>query len=327
MRCWPTIALLACSPATRTGNSTESGGSVPSVVHTGPVEDGAAACEGCHETITASWRTSRHAVSAGNPIFAASLEGSPWRGWCVSCHDPRGADRGIDCRTCHATPSSDALLTSGTPSAYALAEHALETDPDFGRSTLCASCHEFKLPARHPGFSDGLVQDTVSDWSTTAAAQRGQHCQDCHMKAGDHGFPGAHSEDFVRGAIDVEVTRKGKTLVFQLRPVDAGHAVPTGDPFRRLELAVWASPERMLEGRWLAKTHQPVPWRLIRDDTLPADGRREVVFDDIADEAVFWTLDYRYGDQRLEHRLADDDVGYRLFTGGVPPKDADLSSD
>ena len=49
-----------------------------------------------------------------------------------------------------------------------------------------------------------------------------------------HGFAVASDPALLRRALLTQVTRRGESLAFDLAPGEVGHAVPTGDLFRRL---------------------------------------------------------------------------------------------
>lgn len=127
-----------------------------------------------------------------------------------------------------------------------------------GVDAVCATCHEF-------AFSDGrgTMQRTVSEHLTSGAREG---CVSCHMPLVDdedgwsgappaagheaerparprrrsHTLRGGHDEALVRGALRVTTRRIGPGARVELSPQGVGHALPTGDLFRRLtlELAV-----------------------------------------------------------------------------------------
>jgi hypothetical protein len=86
----------------------------------------------------------------------------------------------------------------------------------------------------------------VSEWAESRHA--GTTCQGCHLPAREgrhaHHFPGGLDAALLRDAIAVEAARaqaeEGITRVHLTIAADgAGHAVPTGDIFRRLEVKAW----------------------------------------------------------------------------------------
>jgi hypothetical protein len=176
-------------------------------------------CAACHAEIDAEWRASYHRVAFTDATFQKSLalEEQGDRGFCVACHAPeRARADGIGCASCHARPH----------------EHA----PSAGAT--CARCHEFT-------FDHGrgeLVQKTVSEHADSSFAAVA--CVECHAppRAGhtDHRFASGHSPAFLSRAVHVEGTRSGPNALTLAIRVDAGHAFPTGDMFRRARLLVFA---------------------------------------------------------------------------------------
>ena len=162
-------------------------------------------CASCHSTQAADWQQSRHAVAHSNAIFQRSWADTR-DPWCLSCHLP---EDGVSCATCHSTPAK-----------------------------TCADCHEFDLPRELPNTPSGtLGQSTVSEWHVSGAAARGMDCTSCHDP---HRPRGGHDQAWVRDTIDVQVTGKGDTVSATLTASGIGHAFPTGDPFRRLQLTLCA---------------------------------------------------------------------------------------
>ncbi len=310
-------------------------------------------CATCHAATHAEWAGSRHAVAASNAIFQASWSERP-DGWCLGCHAPLVAqqaelvggaaipgvarrqaapagdlwEEGVNCLACH---GGDGAIRSATTSAEAEEAHPVQVEPDFGSPTFCATCHQFNFQ-RHTAalpFSYGPtpMQDTVAEWRGSGAAARGEDCAACHFPDGDHRAPGAHDGALLRSALRVDVTRDDGGVVATVS-ADAPHRVPTGDPFRRLELllcadSACASPlETFTLRRRFDRT--ATTWRLREDTTLPpsttaasARSWRTSV------DAAWWVLRVRYGDRALEADLAPADVGEDLLSGPV----RDLRSD
>jgi len=81
-------------------------------------------------------------------------------------------------------------------------------------------------------------------------------CAECHMASEtgrrDHRFVASRDPELLRAAISVTARRSGvDRVLLRLAPVGVGHAFPTGDLFRRIELRVEA---RDAEGEMVAKT-------------------------------------------------------------------------
>jgi hypothetical protein len=97
------------------------------------------------------------------------------------------------------------------------------------------------------------MQDTFGEWQQSSFAQQNVQCQDCHMpwqttangtRYRSHRFVGPSDATLLSQAAVVSVsatkTRDGQiTVQVQVSPGRIGHAFPTGDLFRRLEMRVW----------------------------------------------------------------------------------------
>jgi hypothetical protein len=168
-----------------------------------------ARCVDCHAP-----QAGRHAASAHARAFTSSSFQRSWRRgggdpWCLSCHVSQ-ADRpeaGVSCAGCH--------------------------QPARASAETCADCHEFAFPRPRASFADPIVplgvlmQATLTEHRASGAPS----CARCHMPEGDHGFPGVA---LAAEALKVEVSPAG---VFTLTARRVGHAVPTGDPFRRVRVS------------------------------------------------------------------------------------------
>lgn len=310
----------------------------------------AADCAPCHADEVAEWSGSRHAVAATNPIFQASWRHWP-NGWCLGCHVPDrqgqvallgapavpGVQRpplaepvsgawedGVGCAVCHI--SEGAIVTASAPSEAALDAHPMKVEPSLTSPERCATCHEFPFQLHTPGpftYGGTPAQETITEWSSSSAAARGEVCVTCHMPAGAHSFPGAHDQALVRSALDVEVARHGGRVVARVSG-DPPHRVPSGDPFRRIELHVCGPAgcsdpvaSGILRRRYRTDAQS---WTLYADTALSPEHprRRLVIPDDPA--ATRWELWYRYGERRFERALPADEVGYVIFSGDLAPK-------
>lgn len=214
-------------------------------IDVGPVPAGldavdAASCGECHERHYREWAGSAHRTASTNALFLAEL-GPRRRAFCVDCHAPRrDASAGVDCAVCHVREG--AVLN---PRVSGRAPHASRAAPELAGTLACARCHQFEFEGQ-PGE---LLQRTTDEWM--ASAHRGTSCQGCHLpeRGGHHrhDFPGGLDEELLRDAIRVEAraTREGETtrLHLELSADRAGHAVPTGDIFRRLEIRAWPAGE------------------------------------------------------------------------------------
>ena len=184
------------------------------------------ACAGCHAEIAREWRQSLHRASYDDPIFRAAYAREPAR-FCASCHapeDPRGTGAarltslGTACTTCHAEPH-------GPRKADA----------------TCGGCHEFAFPGREgTGRLEDAMQRTRTEHARSPMSRVA--CTGCHMPAAgghkSHAFGGGRDPAWLASALDVRAARDAGSVTLTIGPGVVGHAVPTGDLFRRLVVGV-----------------------------------------------------------------------------------------
>jgi hypothetical protein len=105
---------------------------------------------------------------------------------------------------------------------------------DFATKSACANCHEFAFP-----HGQELMQSTLSEHRASGTSAT---CASCHMPVvdGPKGRHRRHSFDvtpeMIRSAVVAQGKRTGSKVTFTIEPRGVGHAVPTGDLFRRLVL-------------------------------------------------------------------------------------------
>lgn len=205
-----------------------------------------ATCASCHAAIADEWRASFHRTAFTDSTFqrSLSLEEPKEHGFCLRCHAPTERTAGVDCSSCHAAPHTSNRAA--------------------GAST-CATCHEF-------AFDDGradLVQKTVSEHASSPWAD--VSCSECHMPVRDghkdHRFVAGHAPtEMIANAVHVSLARASSTSMHFTVRVDAGHAFPTGDMFRRARLQVFAEDakgaivgdaERIFGRTWGSETTGP----------------------------------------------------------------------
>jgi hypothetical protein len=205
-----------------------------------------AACAGCHEEVAAEHRGSRHRQASTNAAYRAALALEP-SAFCRGCHAPEADPRkapppavsrlGVGCVTCHVTEEG-VVLAAPRAGAAEDAPHPLRRSVDFARTGGCAGCHEFRFPAM-PGDDDAaFMQTTVREHRRSSSA--GRACASCHMPLREgrrsHAFSEVRDPAFLRESLraTAERTRGGVRVTLAQR--DPGHAFPTGDLFRRLEV-------------------------------------------------------------------------------------------
>lgn len=212
----------------------------------------------CHAEAAQSWTGSLHQRSWTDGDFASVREPNPF---CRSCHAPEAdpltepsaeaAAMGVACVTCHAPKGrdlpGDAVLASAEAEPRGPSPHAVVRDRAFGTEQACAGCHEFDSQ-RQPGF---MMQTTLTEHAGSALA--GESCQSCHMPSvgqgrRSHGFAASRDPDMLRSAVSVVAARpEADVVTLTLRLGRIGHAFPTGDPFRRLQLELDAvTPEGLV---------------------------------------------------------------------------------
>jgi hypothetical protein len=274
-------------------------------------------CASCHASEAAALAQSRHAQAAELAVFRASAAHAGDRAWCATCHRPEGERAaGLDCLTCHRVAGKpDAILgTRGTPEARAAHEVVIDASLP---TASCARCHEFATPRPESMHGSAVVystqplQATVSELARALPAATCSQCHDVHRPTG------GHDAALVRGAIAIAArsTRDGVELAVTAKHV--GHRFPTGDPFRRLVLAVCEDPacEHVLARRTLGRNFALVDgvWAPVVDRTL-ADGETRVVE---LPAGGWWRIDYAYGDPRFEPLLEPVERSLELARGSL----------
>jgi len=259
----------------------------------------AADCASCHGEEAYAHGQSRHGQAFTNPSFqtAWARHRDPW---CLSCHQREG----VGCEDCHGEDAAMAHPTAGD------LPHPVEHTPDLGTSA-CRSCHDFSPPG-----STVLLQATVSEHVPSTGS-----CAGCHMPAGDHTLRGARDQAFVREALSVTWDGPEATV----RAQGAGHAVPTGDPFRQLLLEV-GSGEEVLDRARFGRAVEGVgaSFRVVSDTRIPAPGpdgtgARTVRLD--APTATWWRLRFELVDP-AHTELEGLEAGWTVEAGALPSSPA-----
>jgi hypothetical protein len=310
-----------------------------------------ATCTGCHGEIASEWRASFHAQSQRDPAYqrAFALEPLPF---CQGCHAPEtsahqpvpaaAADLGVGCVTCHVV--GDHLLASANRTSAP--PHAVTRSAEFASTGACASCHQFAFPDRSPRGQPALMQATVHEHEQSS--ERDLPCSSCHMPSvgigaarhRSHVFPGGHDPEFVKGGLVVRAERRAANrvlLVLQTKQV--GHAFPTGDLFRRLEVSAEAvgtdyqavgGARRYLSRHWSDKQQLARVVRQVKRDDRPTQTAQEVELElqlAAGDGAVLASLPlaWRVAYQRVEHPRSEAeedsvlDGEIEIASGTLPP--------
>lgn len=227
-----TIVALLLVVATACASTQAGTRASPSIeASAGPVAtaDLSAPCTGCHPQESADWKNSLHRVAFTDADFQASFKDDPLA-FCLDCHAPaaksaqdaHGTSLGVGCPSCHtAAPGHPrgAAKTVGT--------------------TDCARCHEFNFPGR-----EAMMQTTVTEHRASPLAAIS--CASCHARRApdghvDHRFAVTRESEFLRAALELTAERTAKGVEVRLATRNVGHAMPTGDLFRRMRVIVRAT--------------------------------------------------------------------------------------
>jgi hypothetical protein len=248
-----------------------------------------ATCVSCHAEESAQWRGSRHRQSSTNAAYREASAIEP-TAFCRGCHAPESdpmkplpgavSELGVGCVTCHVTEEGF-VLAAASPGhgADEGAPHPLRRSAEFARTSGCAGCHEFRFPAARGDDDDQFMQTTVREHQLSPAAAR--PCADCHMPSRggrrSHAFAEVRDPGWLRDNLQVTAARADdRTVRITLVQPAPGHAFPSGDLFRRLEVGYELRDDqgKVLgrEVRHLARHFQLVPGRpgrqLVRDDRV-----------------------------------------------------------
>lgn len=287
-----------------------------------------AACEGCHSDIAREWRDSMHRRAHVDPVYQRAFAIEPMA-FCQSCHAPEAdlsanvpqplADLGIGCVTCHVDDAG--RIVSGPASDFAkTAPHDVARSNSFSTADACAACHQFEFPDRILRGGVELMQSTVDEHARSAFAKTA--CADCHMPRVEghksHRFGVTDQPAMIRKAVKVRVDRSGPSSVkIAIAPQGVGHAFPTGDLFRRLELTAEAvGPEFNIVDRQVRHltrhferraSHRGIAMPfLVADDRVGPGLEPSVVELQLSTEASGRPIAWRVAYQRVEHPVSVD---------------------
>lgn len=205
-----------------------------------------ASCAGCHTDIATEWTRSLHRNAWRDPVFQKAYAVEPVA-FCRGCHAPESNPArepgrqaqtiGIGCVSCH-VDAAGIHAARASPAA----QHALVVDATLATPKLCARCHQFDFPAESHQRHPEPMQDTVAEHASSAEAAT--PCQGCHMPVVDgpdgrhrsHSFSVIEDPERLRQAVEIEAVRENENVRITLTAARVGHAFPTGDMFRRLEV-------------------------------------------------------------------------------------------
>ncbi|MEQ1569954.1 MAG: hypothetical protein ABMA64_30250 [Myxococcota bacterium] len=242
----------------------------PGAVPAGLFGSSAQVCASCHPTAAATWAASAHAAPPSEALLGAA-EGLPA---CLGCHLPLGSqsewtytwdggriDRplaapnagfdatlsieGVTCAACHLR--GGAVVAATEAEAAQPAPHPMVWSTDLGGSVGCAACHQLTWPG-----AEEPLYDTWGEWKRAGFDRLGLTCQGCHLGASADGGPVDHTmrADPAR-AVTIELSLPSTRLTRGAAPAGAsvsltntgaGHAFPTGSPFRGVRLTATLEP-------------------------------------------------------------------------------------
>lgn len=334
----PLLAAAACAPAERPHAV-----AVPNAPRDelpGPAPRGRDAeaaltlnrtCEDCHADIAREWRASLHASAHTDAVYQRAFAIEPLA-FCQGCHAPEAdpdhpvpepaALLGVACVTCHVLGDEIVASTHEREPLAAPSPHPVVRDGRLGATTACAGCHEFAFPDRAARARPELMQSTVTEHGRSP--ERDSACAECHMPVvaegrhphRSHRFPGGRDAELVQSAVVVRASRtSASTVRISLTPRAVGHAFPTGDLFRRVEVsaesvgAEWqlmGSGRRYLARHWERDPRSPfgVVLRTATLDDRPL-GDPSVVDFDLGERAAGLPVSFRVAYQRVEHPRSD----------------------
>lgn len=313
-------------------------------------------CAQCHADIADEWRASLHAQAWRDPIFLAAYAVEP-APFCRHCHAPlhapgastpgaRARREGVSCAVCHVRDGHVLGTGSGRGDASpAQGTHALTASPVMALGDVCGGCHQFDFPTaatargERPAPSGEPMQNTLGEWMRSALRDRA--CQHCHMPlrtTADGRRYRSHRFDVLadpaqrslaaRVAVTLDATPAATVVEAVVTPGEVGHAVPTGDLLRRLELSVWldGDPASMRVETFARRfTATAAHRRTGAVDTRvppPGTGSRRVRFElppAPLGTTVRWRLDHLRTDPATAHaqRLDDAQIRVTLLTGAA----------
>ncbi len=148
----------------------------------------------------------------------------------------------VNCTGCHTVKATADPMTRADPKVLygpkgGAAPHATQALPAMQSSVFCSQCHALWYA------QDGEYLYCTTIFESHQNSYRGmggtQSCQDCHMKARGHTFPGAHNEALVKEGLTLGIEAvgyrhlmDGKFVPRGIVTVDvgnqAGHRIPDG---------------------------------------------------------------------------------------------------
>lgn len=224
----------------------------------------------------------------------------------------------------------------------------MRADARFATAQACGRCHQFDFPLR-PGapMQDTMGEHKNSKYSTTA-------CQTCHMPGvvdgkgkshKSHAFRVVGDAALLRSAVKASAARSTpQAVTVTLEAGKVGHAFPTGDMFRRLEVradvldgdgkVTGRARSVVLERKFAVTAGDKGIERVQTGDTrVPASGApREALLlfaEDVEHRTVRWEVAYQRMGKTMAATFgvdlsADETI---VATGTLPPAGDDAGMD
>ena len=234
--------------------------------------------------------------------------------------------------TCHVPGEAVLAALTGSAGAKSPSPHPVEREAAFGADGACAGCHEFAFPQRPERQARLLMQSTASEHRASPLA--GASCSLCHMPdAGppgpgprhrSHVFTGARDAALVKRAVRVTAERRGTAARIRIEAAGVGHAFPTGDLFRRLEVSaeviggdqqVDAETTRHLARHFGVEKGTPI--RALQSDDRVSAGAPASVDLELGPGATGRAIVWRVAYQRVEHPITAGEEGAAVVEGEV----------
>lgn len=209
---------------------------------------------------------------------------------------------GVTCAGCHVrqgTIHGPGLSNSSPP-------HPVEPEPTLRSGEICLRCHQAERV--YPAKTFVCTFTTGEEWRQSPQASQGETCVSCHMPqvtrpaalggpertVRRHWFKGSGVPKFPDRAppqdappspgLALELGQANGALEVRLRNEGAGHALPTGDPERwiQIDATFFDGSGAELEPRWSTRIGQewrwePEPKRMSDNRLAPHEARVERV--------------------------------------------------
>ncbi|HHO54358.1 MAG TPA: hypothetical protein ENK18_26675 [Deltaproteobacteria bacterium] len=261
-------------------------------------------CYACHRGAHEGWASGPHNLTPSAALREATARTGVTA--CGSCHLPLLSQHdqlpvwspddeplenpdwdatlqleGVTCMACHVREGKIVVSTEDAARGEGL--HDRVWSPQLASSEGCATCHQLTWPG-----ANLPLYDTYGEWSRSAWAEAGVGCLDCHRRDRAHSWTRdpARAVSLILAPEASRIVRGGEPLrlTLELQNTGAGHAIPTGTPFRGLELSasLWAPgegpdaeptalPERF-SVELVRRLDTKPPWYTLEDTRLAAGG-------------------------------------------------------